>query len=223
MIKNILFDFDGVIVESNEIKAWAFYELYKPYGNDIANKVFEYYTQEGGVARDKKFKKYHGELLNQKLSKKQVDALSDRFSKLVVSNVSNAPFVKGVRKFIVQNYSDMHFSIISGTPHSELLKICKALEIDNYFQEICGSPKNKVDWSNEIIDKYKLNKKQTVFIGDATTDLHTANTIGVAFILREHDLNKHVFSDYNGLRISDFSNMQSTLIKCDKSRSLHCN
>lgn len=211
MIKNILFDFDGVIVESNEIKAWAFYELYKPYGNDVANKVFEYHTQEGGVARQKKFKKYHKELLNQELSEEQVDALSDRFSKLVVSNVSNAPFVKGIKSFIINNHSKMHFSIISGTPHTELLKICKALEIDSYFQQICGSPKNKVDWSNDIIDKYNLDKKQTIFIGDATTDLDTANKIDVAFVLREHDLNKHVFLDYKGVKIFDFNNINSIL------------
>ena len=211
MIKNILFDFDGVIVESNEIKAWAFYELYKPYGNDIANKVFEYYTAEGGIARQKKIKSYHKKLLNQELSGEQIDALSNRFSKLVVSNVSNAPFIKGVKTFITKNYSQMHFSIISGTPHHELLKICKAMEIDKFFKEICGSPKNKVDWCNEILDKYKLDKKQTVFIGDSKTDLDTANKIGVAFILREHDLNKNIFSDYKGTRISDFSNIQSIL------------
>ena len=39
MIKNIFFDFDGVLAESVNIKTDAFYEMFLKYGKDIAEKV----------------------------------------------------------------------------------------------------------------------------------------------------------------------------------------
>ena len=41
MIKAIIFDFDGVIVESVKLKSNAFASIYKPYGLKIMKKVFD--------------------------------------------------------------------------------------------------------------------------------------------------------------------------------------
>ena len=46
-IKNIFFDFDGVIAESVSAKTDAFEEMYLPYGKDIAAKVVEYHKLHG--------------------------------------------------------------------------------------------------------------------------------------------------------------------------------
>ena len=50
-IKNIFFDFDGVIAESVSAKTDAFEEMYLPYGKDIAAKVVDYHKLHGGVSR----------------------------------------------------------------------------------------------------------------------------------------------------------------------------
>ncbi len=208
---NIFFDFDGVIIESNQIKAHAFYELYKPYGKSIANTVLDNYTAEGGISRQKKFHKYHKKLLDQELTNKQVSALSERFSKIVFKKIIDAPFIKGIKIFLKENYKQMHFSIISGTPHTELKKICQALEIEQYFIEICGSPKNKVCWIDELTNTYNLNKSETILIGDSKVDFDSAKTAKINFILREHQLNKQIFSNYTGPRIKDFSDIKIVL------------
>ena len=39
MLKGIIFDFDGVIAESVEVKTDAFANLYQPYGDNVVNKV----------------------------------------------------------------------------------------------------------------------------------------------------------------------------------------
>ena len=38
-VKNIFFDFDGVILDSVDCKTQAFEKMYSKYGNDIAKKV----------------------------------------------------------------------------------------------------------------------------------------------------------------------------------------
>ena len=55
-IKNIFFDFDGVIAESVSAKTDAFKELYLPYGGKIANEVVQYHIKHGGVSRFEKFR-----------------------------------------------------------------------------------------------------------------------------------------------------------------------
>ena len=53
-IKSIIFDFDGVILDSLEAKSEAFEELYADYGTSIVKKVRKYHLSNGGVSRQKK-------------------------------------------------------------------------------------------------------------------------------------------------------------------------
>ena len=54
-----VFDFDGVLADSVNIKTLAFYELYKEYGDSISSKVVEHHEANGGVSRFEKIKLYH--------------------------------------------------------------------------------------------------------------------------------------------------------------------
>ena len=38
----IIFDFDGTLVQSSEIKTWAFGELYKEHGENIVQQIIAY-------------------------------------------------------------------------------------------------------------------------------------------------------------------------------------
>ena len=52
----IIFDFDGVILNSHKIKTQAFYQLFKNYGKKIAIKSKNYHINNAGVSRYIKFK-----------------------------------------------------------------------------------------------------------------------------------------------------------------------
>ncbi len=51
MIKNILWDFDGVILNSMKIKGDGFIELFKEYDEMYLNKLEQYHYDNGGVSR----------------------------------------------------------------------------------------------------------------------------------------------------------------------------
>ncbi len=57
------FDFDGVLVESGDIKTQAFADLYQSYGNTIVNEVVRYHKLNGGLSRYKKFRYFQQYLL----------------------------------------------------------------------------------------------------------------------------------------------------------------
>ena len=53
-IKAIIFDFDGVIVESINVKKEAFEKLYQKYGDEIVYKVIAHHMANGGMSRFEK-------------------------------------------------------------------------------------------------------------------------------------------------------------------------
>ena len=100
MLKGIIFDFDGVILESNQSKSDAFYSLYEKYGTEIALKVKNHHEENEGVSRFEKFKFYHKNFLNRKVTPQVINDLSNQFSDIVFEKVCNSPYVFGVRNFI---------------------------------------------------------------------------------------------------------------------------
>ena len=98
--KIIFFDFDGVIVESVDIKANAFGKLFKPEGEDVVGKVLSYHLDNTGVSRFEKFRNIYKKILRQQLKKEAFQDLCRRFSKLVLNEVVKTPYVEGAVEFL---------------------------------------------------------------------------------------------------------------------------
>ena len=196
MIKNILFDFDGVLCESVHIKTDAFYELYLPYGKEIAQKVKEHHIANGGMSRYDKFKYYEKAFLHKStISEARIKTLSEHFSNLVKQKVIQAPFVKGAHDFLKNNAKSYQCFIVSATPMEEMIEIAEEKQIAHYFQEIFGSPKNKIEWAEHILHKYNIKVTETLFIGDAQSDYKAAKFHRIHFLLRNTNENKNLFTD----------------------------
>tara|TARA_B100001248_G_scaffold262690_1_gene260959 strand:- start:12135 stop:12782 length:648 start_codon:yes stop_codon:yes gene_type:complete len=210
-IKNIFFDFDGVIAESVSAKTDAFEEIYLPYGKDIAARVVEYHKSHGGVSRYEKFKYFHKEFLNEVINQDKVDELAIQFSNLVLDKVINSEEVTGASYFIEKYHTKFQSWIITGTPTDEMEIIVKKRALENYFLGIHGSPNNKRYWTEYIIRKYNLQRDEVIFLGDSTTDMDAANFSNIHFALRENDENKEIFKDYKCHRFSDFYQLEKIL------------
>jgi len=193
MIKNIFFDFDGVIADSVNVKTKAFEQMYLPYGNEIAEKVVNHHKANGGMSRFEKFKLYHSTFLDIDLNKKEIDELSKRFSVLVKEGVINAPEVRGSHKFLNDFKDKLNMFVITGTPTDESIEICKSRGIFSCFKGIYGSPQKKGYWSKNILQENKLKPEETIFVGDATTDYQAAVENNLVFYLREYDENIELF------------------------------
>lgn len=122
MIKAIFWDFDGVIAESVNVKTEAFYNLYLPYGIEIAEKVRRHHLDNGGMSRFEKFRYYQTRLLGEPepVDEKAIKKLAAHFSELVLEGVINAPFVPDVEKVLREKSGKMDFYVISGAPTEEM-------------------------------------------------------------------------------------------------------
>jgi len=78
--ETIIFDCDGVILNSNQIKTNAFYEVASIYGHLPALKLKEYHKLHGGISRYKKFEYLFSNILHRAYNKNEIERLLKSFS-----------------------------------------------------------------------------------------------------------------------------------------------
>jgi len=181
--KFFFFDFDGVIVDSLDVKTAAFGELFKDYGQDIAKKVINYHLDNGGVSRYEKFRYYYKHFLKKRITAQIMHNLDRKYSKIVTKKVVAARFIKGAMTFIRQlKRSKKECFIVSATPQKEVKAITRLKRIDGFFNEIVGSPKKKTQNLSFLLRKYGIKNGEAIYFGDAKSDYEAAKANNIAFI-----------------------------------------
>ena len=98
--KAIIFDFDGVICDSVDVKTKAFASLYASHGPEIEQMVVNYHLAHGGISRFKKIQYFEETFLNKRISEKEIEEKANLFANLVKEKVINSNYLPGVFDFI---------------------------------------------------------------------------------------------------------------------------
>tara|TARA_E500000178_G_C16880659_1_gene688816 strand:- start:466 stop:1083 length:618 start_codon:yes stop_codon:yes gene_type:complete len=182
VIKTILWDFDGVILDSMQIKGDGFVELFKNYNSKEVQILEKYHFANGGVSRFDKIKYFYNQVLKEEISEEKVIKLANTFSNIIKSKIyDKKKLINDSIKFIEKNSIKYNFHIISGSEHIELIRLCKYLEIDKYFISINGSPTKKEVLVKTVIKDFSYNKNEVILIGDAMTDYDAAKKNDIGF------------------------------------------
>ena len=102
-IRAIAFDFDGVLVESVDIKTGAYALLFKEEDDESVRQIVDFHLKKGGISRFEKIRKIYNDILHRPLSETHYRELCTQFSNLVVEEVVVAPWVNGAKEFLIQN------------------------------------------------------------------------------------------------------------------------
>jgi len=211
MIKAIIFDFDGVLVESVDVKTRAFAKMFEEKGVGVVKKVTDFHLMNGGLSRIHKFKYYYEEILKCSLSEDKLSELCNTFSQLVIDEVINSPYVNGAKEFLEKYHCDIDLYVASGTPEGELREIVRCREMDVYFKDIYGSPRQKGEIANSILQENGYNSSEVIFIGDSITDLNGAQDAGIGFIGRVADSRNDPFTGMGVKAIKDLNNLEEII------------
>jgi beta-phosphoglucomutase-like phosphatase (HAD superfamily) len=178
-----IFDFDGVLADSVQVKTQAFEKLYQEYGGNVVRKVIEHHENNGGMSRFEKFRHYHQAFLGIMIDDDTVKALSKKFSKLVVDKVVASNEIKGTINFLEYcKKNRIICAVNSATPEVELKKIIRLKNWERYFQFVYGSPCSKVENIEKILNKTNFGRDGAVFFGDAKNDYDAAKLSRIDFI-----------------------------------------
>jgi len=182
MIKCVVFDFDGTLIESNEIKRRAFYEVTKNLvdAGILLDKILSY--PDSGDRYDI----FDTLIIELKLDREvfvSASKLSDSYTKICEYEISRAPEIKGAVKTIKELRSlGVKIFISSATPEITLQKIIDMRGWKDMINMALGSPDSKIDHLQTILTKNKYSISEVVYVGDSEIDRDAALLVGCRFV-----------------------------------------
>lgn len=170
----VVFDCDGVLIESNAIKTQAFGQTVKEFGLKAMERLMDYHEENGGISRFKKFEWFYETVVKAPLTDDMMESLCSRFKKLCIDAVIEAPMVAGAQSSLDLLSGKIPLFVASGTPEKELQEVLEKRELTSYFKTICGTPPEKNYLLQQIIVENNLDASTVLMVGDAVTDLKAA-------------------------------------------------
>ena len=175
--EQVIFDCDGVILDSNNIKSKAFAKSLIDEDKNLVEQFITYHKKNGGVSRFKKFEYFFKEIKNQNNYKNSLNNALSRYSALSYEGLLGSSEVKGVRSLLMSFYDlNIESFVVSGGEQNELRAVLKSKNLDHYFKKIYGSPVTK--------EEHLLNIRPTksLYFGDAKSDYIAAKNFDMDFV-----------------------------------------
>lgn len=175
MIQNIIFDFDGVILDSIPVKTEAFRKLFKDFSKNKVDELVKFHLENGGMSRYKKIEYFFIKLINKPITNSDVVMYAQKYSEITKEELAQQKYlIKDTIDFIKENYKNYNLHIASGADEQDLQYICKELDLLHYFLSINGSPKIKSSIVEKILENNQYKRDETILIGDSINDFEAA-------------------------------------------------
>lgn len=178
----ILWDFDGVILDSMPIRKFGFEKVLEDYPKDQVNSLLDFHAKNGGLSRYVKFRYFFENIRNEELSEKKLKELTEAYSTIMRKElVARDRLIPQTIEFIKRNQENYKMHIVSGSDGEELRTLCEKLNISSYFNSIAGSPTPKKELVGTLIDERNYKPGDLCLIGDSINDLEAAEINKIDF------------------------------------------
>ena len=180
MIKNIIFDFDGVLVDSEILVAKAFAKYMQKFGIEVDEKEFASFAGKKTVqVIDILSKKYSIED-QQKFFTDIMDIASNIYKKELTTVKGAYDFVSNLKLNMFIGSNSMKERIIDGLQRVKLDKYFQPKQV--YSFDLVDKPKPDPDIYLKAIQDNNLLKNQTIIIEDSAVGVMAGAAAGVKVI-----------------------------------------
>ena len=177
MIKNIIFDFDGVVVDSEVLASKAFSKYFSKFDKSIKEEQFyKYAGKKTFEVIDLLSSKYNIEN-KEKFTNEIFDIVSEVYSK-------DLKLVDGAKDYISK--SDRNHFIGSNSNKDRILDGLKFVGLDKFFLsdqvysfDMVKRPKPNPDIYLKVLNDNSLNREESVIIEDSGVGVKAATAAGV--------------------------------------------
>ncbi|MBE1515773.1 HAD family hydrolase [Nesterenkonia halotolerans] len=178
--QTLVFDCDGVVLDSNRVKTRAFYEAALPYGEAAAQRLVDYHVSHGGISRYKKFALFLEEMVDGRQGP-GLDSLLDAYATEVRAGLMACEIAPGLDQ-LRQVTRESRWLIVSGGDQEELREIFHARGISSHFDGgIFGSPDTKDEILAREMGRGNISGS-ALFLGDSTYDHQASSQAGLDFV-----------------------------------------
>ena len=120
----VVFDCDGVILDSNRLKTEAFVSALDDEPDQYVDKMIAYHKANGGISRYKKLRYYFEEINPRKDAEKKIEQAISRFAEIVYRGLMECNYIPGVLDFIEEvKKKELHIFVVSGSDEEELREV----------------------------------------------------------------------------------------------------
>lgn len=182
--RTIVFDCDGVVLDSNRIKTDAFRSAALPYGEAAAAQLVAFHAANGGISRYVKFTHFLETIVPEfapGLEGPSLDSLLEAYAQIVRTGLMNCALAEGLDA-LRASMPGVRWLIVSGGDQNELREIFAARGLAAYFDGgIFGSP----DTKDAILGRELATgtiRKPALFLGDSRYDFQASRAVGLDFV-----------------------------------------
>lgn len=180
----LVFDCDGVLLDSNRVKTDSFYEAALPYGAGPAQAIKDYHQSRGGISRYKKFEYFFTDILQTVPAAGEMEKVLQDYANYVHQGLMECPITPQLEE--LREYSrQSKWLVISGGDQQELREVFAARNLSRLFEGgIFGSPDSKDEILARLIASSELTLP-SLFVGDSRYDHQASTRVGLDFVFAD--------------------------------------
>jgi len=224
MLKCVVFDFDGTLVDSNDIKRETFFAVAHPW-DSAGEVVAEVFKRWPAADRYKKTYKIAEGLISKGLLSKDssvqewASRLANEYTEQCENSIGSCAEIAGATQ-VLNELSEKGFLLFvnSATPVEPLRKLLKLRNWAHFFQSVYGAEACKADNLKQIASKTGVNQNEIVHVGDQADDLLATQQFGCHFVAMA-DGNTRPVAKTSPLVVQKLSELPGLLIKLDQEAS----
>src|SRR3989344_3137633 len=169
MIKVIVFDFDGVLVDSNQLKHDSWFAVFPERDHSLVKKVLSdpnIVTTRAEVFRAV----FAAKGVSEENLKSRSAEFSGRYNDIVQDGIEKMGLVPGALGTFQRLSNKYSLYINSGTPEDALSETVARLDIGHFFKGVFGRRSldtKKSEILREIMEKEKAAPEEVLMVGDA--------------------------------------------------------
>jgi phosphoglycolate phosphatase-like HAD superfamily hydrolase len=185
--QTLVFDCDGVVLDSNQLKTEAYYRVAVGFGanHEQAQALVDYHVRLGGISRFIKFRYFLDEIMHQPVTDESMAILLESFAEEIHRELLTCEIAPGLME-LRELTRRARWMLVSGGDQTELRDLFAERGIDELFDAgIFGSPDNK----DVILEREAANgnlAKPAVFFGDSRYDHEASTRAGLDFIFASY-------------------------------------
>ncbi|MCC7418373.1 MAG: HAD family hydrolase [Acidobacteria bacterium] len=186
-LRAVIFDFDGVLIESNALKTRAFSEVFSRFP-DHHDAMMAFHHAHVSASRYDKFRHLVAERLRRPHDDPLIGELAVRFADAVRRSLPSCAWVAGAEALLRQLRPHLPLYLASMTPQGELDEAVAARGLSEVFAGVYGCP----PWPKALalgdIVRREGGAEGVVFVGDSAGDQRAAAEAGLEFLARDSGL-----------------------------------